>query len=138
MRRGDDKVIEHDDGCDNTRRHTWRCCCDDNEWPKLRGGTTYTRKTWLTRQGARISVQSKAEQSRADQADRSAIACRGVMNSCRDDRKGVCCQLIYYCASRSPKRLFLGCGYPADVPASTQPVSRRCVYVSITALKNMS
>lgn len=58
-------VIEHDDGCDNTRRHTWRCCCDDNEWPRLRGGTTYTRKTWLTRQGARISVQSKAEQSRA-------------------------------------------------------------------------
>lgn len=64
MRRGDDKVVEYDDGCDNTRRHTWRCCCDDNEWPRLRGGTTYTRKTWLTRQGARISVQSKADQTR--------------------------------------------------------------------------
>lgn len=64
MRRGDDKVIEHDDGCDNTRRHTWRCCCDDNECPRLRGGTTYTRKTWLTRQGARISEQSRADQSR--------------------------------------------------------------------------
>lgn len=82
--------------------------------------------------------QSRPEQTRADQADRSAIACRGVMNSCWDDRKGVCCQLIYYCAFRSPKRLFLGCEYPADVPASTQPVSRRCVYVSTTALKNIS
>lgn len=85
-----------------------------------------------------LVFQSKAKQTRADQADRSAIACRGVMNSCWDDRKGVFCQLIYYCAFRSPKRLFLGCGYPADVPASTQPVARRCVYVSITALKNMS